>query len=283
MGALGTKTLNLLDKPLAVASQVAKFLSANGANWDDVNSARLLSGSYGTIGAFTEATSTFAAFNVASLSEQVMAIAYNKGIEVGIPRTLTQDTPIASLVEKIANEIAEEQFIPDFDAYALSAIYAGVQTANKVSWDGTDATLKEKLFNTNSKIKQNGGIPSRMIGWVPYSVSDKFKALITTFDGSNLGYTAGQNGVLGPIDGVMIVETNDDYFSASTIKYIVADKRAIFAVPPKQDPEGDGLDIIPKSKGFSGTILQLRSRGDVFIANEKKLALASLETATPSI
>lgn len=278
--AYGTKTLNLLDRPLAVASQVAKFLSANGANWDGVNSARLLSGSYGTIGAFTEATSTFAAFNVASLSEQVMAIAYNKGIEVGIPRTLTQDTPIASLVEKIANEIAEEQFIPDFDAYALNAIYSGVQTANKISWDHTAATLKQKIFNTNSAVKQNGGIPSRMLGWVPYSVSDLFKAYVTTFDGSNLGYTAGQNGVLGPIDGVMVIETNDDYFPAGTVKYIVADKRAIFAVPPKQDPEGDGLDIIPKSKGFSGPVLQLRSRGDVFVANEKKLALASLETAT---
>lgn len=276
--AYGTKTLNLLDKPLAVASQVAKFLSANGANWDGVNSARLLSGSYGTIGAFTEATSTFAAFNVASLAEQVMTIAYNKGIEVGIPRTLTQDTPIASLVEKIATDIAETQFIPDFDAYALSAIYAGVQTANKISWDHTDATLKEKIFNTNSAVKQNGGIPSRMLGWVPYSVSDKFKALVTTFDGSNLGYTAGQNGVLGPIDGVMVIETNEDYFPAGTVKYIVADKRAIFSVPPKQDPQGDGLDIIPKSKGFSGPVLQLRSRGDVFIASEKTLALASLET-----
>lgn len=277
--AYGTKTLNLLDKPLAIASQVAKYLSANGANWDGVNSARLLSGSYGTIGAFTEATSTFAAFNVASLSEQVMAIAYNKGIEVGIPRTLTQDTPIASLVEKIANEIAEEQFIPDFDAYALNAIYAGVQAANKISWDHADGTLKGKIFNTNSAVKQNGGIPSRMIGWVPYSVSDKFKDLVTTFDGSNLGYTAGQNGVLGPIDGVMVIETNEDYFPAGTVKYIVADKRAIFMVPPKQDPQGDGLDIIPKSKGFSGPVLQLRSRGDVFIAAEKTLALASLETS----
>ena len=283
MTSYGTKTLNLLDRPLAVASQVAKFLSANGANWDGVNSARLLRGSYGSIGAFTEATSTFAAFNVASLSEQVMAIAYNKGIEVGIPRTLTQDTPIASLVEKIATDIAEDQFIPDFDAYALNAIYAGVQAANKISWDGTDATLKEKIFNTNSAVKQHGGIPSRMLGWVPYSVSDKFKAHITTFDGSNLGYTAGQNGVLGPIDGVMVIETNDDYFPAATVKYVVADKRAIFAVPPKQDPQGDGLDIIPKSKGFSGPVLQLRSRGDVFIASEKVLALASLETATPSV
>lgn len=280
MTAYGTKTLNLLDKPLAVASQVAKFLSANGANWDGVNSARLLSGSYGSIGAFTEASSTFAAFNVASLTEQLMTIAYNKGIEVGIPRTLTQDTPISSLVEKIATEIAEEQFIPDFDAYALNAIYAGVQTTNKISWDHTSATLKQKLFNANSAVKQNGGIPSRMLGWVPYSVSDLFKAVVTTFDGSNLGYTAGQNGVLGPVDGVMVIETNEDYFPSGTVKYIVADKRAIFAVPPKQDPEGDGLDIIPKSKGFSGPVLQLRSRGDVFVANEKKLALASLETTT---
>ncbi|HWT40070.1 MAG TPA: hypothetical protein VN081_02260 [Dongiaceae bacterium] len=278
--AYGTKTLNLLDKPLAVASQVAKFLNANGADWTDVNSARLLSGSYGTIGAFNEASSTFAAFNVAALNEQVMTIAYNKGIEVGIPRTLIQDTPIASLVEKIATEIAEEQFIPDFDAYALNAIYAGVQAANKISWDHQSSTLKQKVFNVHSAIKQNGGLPARMIGWLPYSVSDLFKALVTTFDGSNLGYEAGQNGVLGPIDGVMVIETNDSYFPAGTVKYIAADKRAIFGVPPKQDPQGDGLDIIPKSKGFSGPVLQLRSRGDVFIANQKKLALASLETAT---
>jgi hypothetical protein len=116
-----------------------------------------------------------------------------------------------------------------------------------------------------------------MLAWVPYAVSDTFKALVTSFDGSDLGYTAGKNGVLGPIDGVMVVEADDTLFPQG-VDVIAADKRAVIRVTPKMDPAtGSGMKLIKDVPGHGGSELQLRARGDVFVFGLKAKAIATLE------
>ena len=117
-----------------------------------------------------------------------------------------------------------------------------------------------------------------MVAWIPFATADSFKALVTSFDGSDLGYTAGKNGVLGPVDGVMVVETDGDYFPAAYIDAVVCDKRAVIRVTPKMDPAtGSGMKLIKDVPGHGGSELQLRARGDVFIFGLKNKAIATLE------
>lgn len=275
----GTKTSSILDKPLEVASYVARHLDANGVDWTSAQTVRLLnydiSGS--SLGSYDE-TAVSQTVTLAETGNQDMTLAYNKYKFLRIQDTIEQDTPVASLASKFARSWVYEKFIPDFDAYALTKIVAARPAANKVSWNSSTDSVKLKFFNTVSKVKKNGGRPGNMVAWIPFATADSFKALVTSFDGSDLGYTAGKNGVLGPVDGVMVVETDDSYFPATYIDAVVVDKRAVIRVTPKMDPAtGKGMKLIKDVPGHGGSELQLRARGDVFIFGLKAKAIATLE------
>lgn len=275
----GTKTASILDKPLEVASYVARHLNANGVDFTSAQTVRLLNYdiSGGSLGSYDE-TATSQTVTLAETGNQDMTLAYNKFKFLRIQDTLEQDTPIASLAAKFARSWVYEKFIPDFDAYCLAKIVAARPSANKVTWNSSSDSVKLKFFNTVSKVKKNGGNPSSMIAWIPFATADTFKALVTSFDGSNLGYEAGKNGVLGPVDGVMVVETDDTYFPAAYIDAVVVDKRAVIRVTPKMDPaSGSGMKLIKDVPGHGGSELQLRARGDCFIFGLKYKAIATLE------
>lgn len=275
----GLKTSSILDKPLEVASYVAKYLNANGVDFTSAQTVRLLNYdiSAGSLGVYDEAAIS-QTVTLAETGNQDLTLAYNKYKYLRIQDTLDQDTPIASLASKFARSWVYEKFIPDFDAYALAKIVAARPAANKITWNSTTDNIKLRFFNTVSVVKKRGGVPSSMIAWIPFAFSDTLKALVTTFDGSNMGYEAGKNGVLGSIDGVMVVETDDTYFPATYIDVVVADKRAIIRVTPKMDPAtGSGMKLLKQVPGFGGSELQLRARGDVFVFGLKAKAIATLE------
>lgn len=274
----GIKTSSILDVPLEKASYVARHLNANGVNFTSAQTVKILNYdiSGGTLGTYDE-TATSQAVSLAETDDQDMTLAYNKFKFLRIQDTLEQDTPIASLASKFARTWVYEKFIPDFDAYALTKIIAARPVANKVFWDSSTDSIKLKFFNTVSTVKKNGGMPSKMVAWIPFAISDLFKNLVTSFDGSDLGYTAGKNGVLGPVDGVMVVESDDTLFPAN-MDAVICDKRAVVRVTPKMDPAtGSGMKLIKDVPGHGGSELQLRARGDVFVFGLKADAIATLE------
>ncbi len=274
----GIKTSSILDKPLEIASYVAKHLDANGVDFTSAQTVRLLNYdiSEGSLGSYDE-TAVSQTVTLAETDKQDMTLAYNKYKFLRIQDTLEQDTPIASLASKFARSWVYEKFIPDFDAYAITKIVAARPVGNKVTWVAGTDSIKLKFFNTVSVVKKNGGRVGNMVAWVPFAIADSFKALVTSFDGSDMGYTAGKNGVLGPVDGVIVVETDDDLFPAAT-DAIVVDKRAVIRVTPKMDPAtGSGMKLIKDVPGHGGSELQLRARGDVFVFGLKANAIATLE------
>jgi hypothetical protein len=269
---------SILDKPLENASYVARHLNANGVKWTSAQTVRILNYdiSGGTLDTYDEAATT-QSVSLAETGKQDMTLAYNKYKFLRIQDTLEQDTPVASLASKFARTWVYEKFIPDFDDYALTKIIAARPAANKVFWDSSSDSLKLKFFNTVSVVKRKGGSPSNMLAWIPFAIADSFKNLVTSFDGSDLGYTAGKNGVLGPVDGVMVIETEDDLFPAN-MNAVIADKRAVIRVTPKMDPsKGQGMKLIKDVPGHGGSELQLRARGDVFVFGLKADAIATLE------
>lgn len=274
----GIKTSSILDVPLETASYVARHLNANGVNFTSAQTVRILNYdiSGGSLDTYDE-TATSQTVSLAETAKQDMTLAYNKYKFLRIQDTLEQDTPVASLASKFARTWVYEKFIPDFDDYALTKIIAARPVANKVFWNSSTDSIKTKFFNTVSVVKRAGGAPSNMVAWVPFAISDTFKSLVTSFDGSDLGYTAGKNGVLGPVDGVMVVETDDDLFQAN-MDVVVCDKRAVVRVTPKMDPKsGKGMKLIKDVPGHGGSELQLRARGDVFVFGLKADAIATLE------
>lgn len=279
----GIKTASILDVPLKRASYVARHLNANGVDFTSASTVKILNYdiSGGSLGTYDE-TAISQTVTLAETDDQDMTLAYNKYKFLRIQDTLEQDTPVESLASKFAKTWVYEKFIPDFDAYALAKIVAARPAANKLLWNSTTDNIKLKFFNTVSAVKKRGGTPGSMIAFIPFGFADTLKALVTTFDGSDKGYEAGKNGVLGQLDGVAVVETDDSYFPEANIDVVVVDKRAVVRVTPKMDPaSGKGMKLIKDVPGHGGSELQLRARGDVFVFGQKKFAIATLERSNP--
>lgn len=274
----GVKTSSILDKPIEIASYVARHLNANGVDFTSATTVKLLNYDItaGTLANYDEAAIS-QTVTLATLGGQDMVLAYNKFRFLRIQETLEQDIPVASLASKFARSWVYEKFIPDFDAYALGKIVAARPVANALIWNPATDNIKLRFFNVVSRVKRNGGAPGSMLAFVPFAFADSLKALITTFDGSNLGYEAGKNGVLGQLDGVMVVETDDAYFPSVLIDVVVLDKRAVVKAVPKMDPAtGSGMRLLKEVGGHGGSELQLRARGDVFVFGLKARAIATL-------
>lgn len=279
----GIRTHSQLDVRLSRISDVVRHLDANGVTFTGANTVRVLNYDIDSsdLDDYDEGAVSQSGTVLAEFGKQEMTLAYNKFKFVRLQQTQEQDVPVASLASKIAKTWVDEKFIPDFDEYALNVIYAARPNGNAIQWDGvTETAIKEKFFNTISTIKEGNGTVGNVIAWTPYRFADKLKAHITSFDGSDLGYTAGKNGVLGPLDGAMVVQTKNSYFSAfPTVDVIAADKRAIVAPLAKQDPKTNGFKLIREVPGHGGSELQLRGRGDVFVFDRKKDAIATLGRA----
>lgn len=275
--AYGTKTANIMDKPLSVSSVFAPYVGDNGYKLVDLNSIRVLSVANGSLVDYDE-TDADDPFNGATLvvpDEQVLTLAYNKAMLLRIQRTQIQDIPVSQFAKETALQQANEVFVPAHDAYSLAKVYAAIPSGNKVAYA---SSRNDQGFQTMvNKARTGGASLNSIVAWVTYTFASVVRDKIN-YTGSDAGYTEGKNGYLGKLAGVPTVEVPDSYFFAG-VSAICADKRAIVNVTPKMDPKNGGMTVIDPVPMFSGVEIQLRDRGDTFVLNKKARTCASLETA----
>lgn len=279
----GIRTATFLDKRIKAGSTVAKYLNANGVNTNDAATVRILNINIDSdsLGVYDE-TATTQTLTLAEYGKQEWTLDYNYFVFLRIQDTQVADVPLGSLVQDTAQAWIDEKFVPDFDEYALAKIIAARPSGNIITWDGTTtADIPIKFYNTVTKVVNGGGVAGESIAWVPATFGDKIRAFVTTFDGSDKGYTAGVNGVIGPLKGVMVVETVDEYFdSYPTVKAVITDKRAVAAPTQKMTPKNGGRKFIKDVPGFGGSELQLRARGGVFVLARRVSMIATLQSSS---
>lgn len=284
----GIRTATFLDRRLKHGSTVAKYLDAHGVNTVDANTVRILNIDIDndSLTSYNETSTTGGMTpTLVEFGKQEWSIDYNYASFLRIQDTQLQDIPVGSAVSDVAKAWVDEKFVPDFDEYALAKVIAARPGGNIVTWDGVTIDtgvngLLQKFYNTVTVVTNGGGDTGKAIAWVPSSFADKLRAYITTFDGSDKGYTAGVNGLIGKLKGVMVVETVDEYFDAyPTVKAVIADKRAIAAPTQKMTPKNGGRKFIKDVPGFGGSELQLRARGGVFVFDRKVDAIATLQSS----
>lgn len=275
--AKGQKTANIMDVPLSVSSVVTGVIGDNGYKFDGADTVRVLSVANGSLANYdeTNATTPFGAATLVVPDEQVLTLAYNKSMLLRIQRSQIQDIPVSQFAKTTALQQVNEVFVPAHDAYSLAKIFAARPTGNITE---KDATRKDRGIKTMvDKARTGGASINSLVTWITYSLAAEVADAIS-YTGSDAGFTVGKQGYLGKIAGVNTIETPDAYFFAG-VHAITADKRAIVNVPPKMDPNGDGMVVIDPVPGFSGIEIQLRDRADTFVLNKKKRTVATLETA----
>lgn len=280
----GIRTATFLDRRLKHGSTVAKYLNANRVDTTDSQVVRVLNIDIdgASLDAYDETSITGGLTpKLVEFGKQELTLDYNYAAFLRIQDTQLQDIPVGTAVADVTKAWVDEKFVPDFDEYALAKIIAARPGGNIVSWTGTSTDLLQKFYNTVTVVSNNGGATSEAIAWVPSSFADQLRAFITTFDGSDKGHTAGTNGLIGRLKGVLVVETIDDYFSGyPTVKAVIADRRAIAAPTRKMNPSNGGRKFIKDVPGFGGSELQLRSRGGVFVLDRRKNAIATLQATS---
>lgn len=274
--AYGTKTANIMDVPLSISSVVAPYLGDNGYKMDGLNSIRVLSVADGTLSTYdeTSATAPMGAPNLVVPTEQVLTLAYNKSMLLRIQRSQIQDIPVSDFSKQVALQQANDVFVPAHDAYSLGKIFAARPAGNIATLDTAHYTLSfQKMINL---ARTGGASLNSLVCWCTYTFAASVRDAIN-YQGSDGGYTNGQNGYLGKLSGVPTIEVPDAYLFAG-VSALVADKRAIINVTPKMDPKAGGLTVIDPVPLFSGIELQLRDRSDTFVLGKKVGTVASLET-----
>lgn len=279
--AYGTKTANIMDVPLNIASVFAPYVGDNGYKWEGLNSVRVLSVANGTLSTYNEADAVtpFGAATLIVPLEQNLIVAYNKSMLLRVQNTQIQDIPVGQFAKTTALQQAEQVFIPAHDAYSLAKVFAARQTGNIIS-QAANAGRKDQgiLFMVN-KARTGGAAMSSLIMWITYTLSATIQDAIN-YTGSDGGFSAGKaSGYLGKIAGVNAVEVPDAYFFGG-VSAMCADKRSIINVIPKMDPKAGGMKVLQDVPGFSGLEIQLRDRSDTFVLNRKVLTVATLETPT---
>lgn len=275
--AYGTKTANIMDKPLSVSSVFAPYVGDNGYKWDGSNSVRVLSVANGSLANYdeTSATAPFGSPTLVVPDEQVLTLAYNKSMLLRIQRSQIQDIPVSSFSKTVALQQCDEVFVPAHDAYSLAKVFAARPTGNVTAYDSSRKDLGLKTMV--DKMRTGGANLASVLVWVTYTLSADIQDAIN-YTGSDAGFAAGKNGYLGKVAGVNCIEAPDAYFFAG-VHAIGADKRAIVNVTPKMDPKAGGMTVIDPVPQFSGIEIQLRDRADTFVLNKKARTVATLETA----
>lgn len=278
-------TSNIMDIPLKLKSVFTPHVGDNGYKFTGLQTIYVLSNENGSLVTYNEASATapFGSPTLATPVEQELTLAYNQAMIKRIQDTQIQDLNVDGYAKKWVIQQIDQVFIPAHDKYSLAKLLAARPAANTITttpanWPVNASTkdyLSLQLGQAIDKVRTNGGEESQMVCWVAYALSAYLAAQIN-FTGSDAGYKDAQNGYMGKHKGVSLIDTPDSYFTTGTF-VIVADKRAIIAVTPKMDPQGNGYKLIKDVPGFGGIEIQLRDRGDTFVLNKKASAIATIE------
>ena len=284
----GKSDASLIDRQLNVKSVFAPYFGDNGYKFNNDGSIRIFSLDNGTLAAYNEESVQYSPVTLVGNTGKDYTLAYNQAMFARIQKTLMQDTPIANLAAQWARQQIEEVFIPTHDVYSINKLVAARQatqvstfTASNLGTSNSDR-LPLVFSKAVLKVKGKGGEVSQMVGLLGGTFAAHLADQIN-FTGSDAGYNEGKNrSFLGRLNGVTCVEVPDDYFgytgSANNWKKIhgvVADKRAVLNVTPKMRPED--YVVIERVPGFSGSEVQLRDRGDTFVLDKRKWAIATIE------
>ena len=206
--------------------------------------------------------------NLAANTQNTYTIAHNKAVSIRIPQTLIKDTPSVTAGRYTKAQL-EEQFVPEYDAYALGKIAASVKAANKLTYNSSTDDAYKKFLSLVSATTNKRVPRDTLILFASAAYLDDVRSLIQKHNDSD-GVKVKNSAALGTLGRVPVVEVPEDVLPEGTLAILVS-KKAVFA-PVKVDE----VIVHTKIPEFSGIGLNIRQRNDVFVFANKTDGLAQL-------
>lgn len=277
MAQYGRKTADKLDMPLKKLSVVTQYLGDNGygSAFDGSNEIYIMAVASKSLVTYNEAVAadSFGTVTLSTPSDTAFAIDYNKAVATRFQATQLQDVPIADLANDWAAQEISEEFIPDFDEYAINKIRAAVPVGNQITvganLEAEDLSLKFGRAVNKARVA-GAKNTNMMLAWIGYEFAAVLASQIN-FTGSDAGYKDAEAGYLGRHKGVACIETPDEYLGGA-VKVLIADKRAVVNIRPKVST--GQVQVLNKVEGFDGKEVRIRLRTLTFVLPNKVKNLA---------
>lgn len=202
---------------------------------------------------------------------QTMEITQDKSVSLSVDKGNNTQQMLIKNAGIVMNHELREQFIPMFDKYALSewADKAGTETVQATI---TKANIVEEISNhitalTNAYTNTDNAYC--YIGATNYAklvLSPEFLHLY------KLGNEALENGVVGKVRGLKIVQIPDDYLPTG-VNFLTVKSECVLAPTQIKD-----MKVHQDPPGLSGALLEVRWLFDAFVLDAKNKGVVVCRT-----
>lgn len=203
---------------------------------------------------------------------QTMEITQDKSVSLSVDKGNNTQQMLIKNAGIVMNHELREQFIPMFDKYALSewADKAGTETVQATI---TKANIVEEISNhitalTNAYTNTDNAYC--YIGASNYAklvLSPEFLHLY------KLGNEALENGVVGKVRGLKIVQIPDDYLPTG-VNFLTVKSECVLAPTQIKD-----MKVHQDPPGLSGALLEVRWLYDAFVLDAKNKGVVVCRTS----
>lgn len=200
---------------------------------------------------------------------QELTLSQDRSFTFTIDRKSYDDTMMTMEVGRALRRQIEEIVIPEIDTYRIAALVAGCKSAHVHNSTDPSASNAYALFLAaqedldNAKVPQGGRFAIVTPAFLNYLKQNE-----SFIKESDMSQRITITGVVGEVDGVMIIKAPSSYFPMG-VQCIVTNRMVMPAPVKLQD-----YKIHMDPPGINGWLCEGRLRYDAFILNEKADAIA---------
>ena len=206
---------------------------------------------------------------------QELTVSQDRSFTFTIDRKSVDDTMFVMEAGRALRRQIDEVVIPEIDSYRIAALAGGAPAAQVHDAAAVTAANAYTLFLAAQEDLDNNKVPQGgRFAIVTPAYLNFLKQNENFIKQSDMSQEIMINGVIGEVDGVMILRAPTSYFPTN-VQCIVSNRMVMPSPVKLQD-----YKIHENPPGINGWLVEGRVRYDSFVLNEKKVAISVIANPT---
>jgi len=218
---------------------------------------------------YTRGSTRYGSVTDLELTTQEMLCSQAKAFTKHIEALDNSDVAIDMAAGKFLRMELDEKVIPTMDKYRLKRWVMGAGTLKSMSDAPTKSTIVGDIMDLKGKMGDNLVPDTNLTLYISntYYIMLKQADAIVGLDGGTYALNAVEKGVVGMFDGMKVVNVPSSYLPSNC--YFVIKAKGTSADPVKLAQ----YDVIKKSVGYSGPVVQGLCYYDAFVIGAKNVGI----------
>lgn len=266
-----SSTLGVIDERLHLATKTADIVNKGGVRLDfnGRNSVTIYTVSVVAEGNYVRSgDNRFGALNELGTGQQTFVLSQDKSFTFSVDRGNLEDSMMVQEANKAVKRQVAEVSVPNTDIYTL-AIASAYAVANSQSATAavtaSNAYVKFLAQNdamTEAKVQETGRYC--FLSPATYSLLKQDSTFRLACD---TAYADLKKGIIGNVDGVMLIKVPSTYLPANTVFLFIQEETLI------RPMKFNSTRVLTEQRGIDGAVAEGRRYYDVFIPNNKGVGL----------